>query len=453
MKRLVLLSSAATLAAIAAPNSAGADPGILYIPTEAIDLVPTAECPIAQGGQPHSGLGCGGVAEAGTVEPYAGDMDGLMTGVSDAVVDYDVLVTNTRPPPYVPYYMLMPSDVVAREGTSFTCTSAGISCGGRNRNDIAFINGGTENCTEPDPVHAALYAFGRMSGLEGTDDATSPMGYVPDYTAPATAYSATCANLVQQIGFNDQDEQINLPLECTSLDHEPCDADDQQNDQADLLAFYDARVEDVDAPVLSDVSPEDGATIEGSLDLTVTVADADVLVGVSWTIQSEALDGLEGTLPGGIISRCTNNACQTDWGHEANTPDEDYSLSIPGLPDGDYVITLEAADHHGNVAETITINVAIAGGGGDEGVDETGDGADDDPSDDGPDDGPDDDGPGDDSSVFTTGADETGDGNGDGGADGGDEDPDGCACAASPESGGLMVLLLGLFGLGLRRRD
>ena len=449
MKRFAFLTSAAALAIVVAPSSASAgDPGILYVPNEGIDLVPTEACPIPVGGQPHSGLGCGGVSEPGTVDPYAGDLDGLVDGLRTALEPYDVLVTSERPPPYVPYFMLMPSDEVAEEGNSFTCTGAGINCGGRTRNDIMFTNGGTMNCMEPDPVHAALYAFGRTAGLEGTDDPTDPMGYVPDYTMPATTFQDACANLVQQIGFNDQDEQIMLPLECTGEDHEPCDMDDQQNSHADLLAWFEARTEDTDPPELADITPEDGAEITDSLDLAVTITDADRAVGVSWTINSPAIDGAPGTLEGGTIIIATNGAGTNEFTNETNAPDENWGFSIPaapaegGLPPGEYTITLEVADYHGNVADPVMMTVTIPDQGG---ADESGGGMDESAGD-GMDDGMDD-------GMFTTGAD-TGDDGDDGGSDGGeDDDTSGCACTASPQTGGFAILLMGLFGLGLRRRD
>ena len=70
MKRLSLVCGAASLAALSLSTTANAEPAIVYVPTEAIDLVPTEMCPVPQSGQSNTGLGCGGVAEAGTVDPY-----------------------------------------------------------------------------------------------------------------------------------------------------------------------------------------------------------------------------------------------------------------------------------------------------------------------------------------------------------------------------------------------
>ena len=67
--------------------------------------------------------------------------DGTGRWVGAALAAYDVLVTNTRPPEYISYVMLMADDAANEDSQSFTCTSAGINCAARQRNDIAFSAG------------------------------------------------------------------------------------------------------------------------------------------------------------------------------------------------------------------------------------------------------------------------------------------------------------------------
>jgi len=456
MKRLFLLTGVASLAALSLSTQASAEPGIIVLPSEDVELVPTANCPVMQGGQTNAGLGCGGVSEPGTVTAYDGDLDALTTGLATAVEAYEVYVTNTRPPEYVPYMMLMASTEDLPESTSFTCTSVGANCGVLQRNNMGFTSGSTEQCTmpkAPETLASVVYAFGRMSGLEGTDSPTDAMFYTPDYTMPNVAFEDQCNNLVQQNGFNDMDEVVQLPLECTSRQHTGCDEDNQQNANADLLEFYGARTEDTDAPTFEDLVPEDGAEIEpGEFLLGVTMVDAETILAARWTVSSPALEELG--VKGGIISKCTNDACldpqsggALNWQDGTfKATDSDWGVTeFADFPPGDYEITLEASDYHGNVADPVTINVTVTAPAGDSGgADETG-GGDGDGDGDGGDnsfDGGDDDG----------GTGGTGDG-GSGAADDGADD-EGCSCTTAPTSGGGMLFLMaGLLGLGLRRRD
>jgi MYXO-CTERM domain-containing protein len=438
MKRTCLISSALALTVLA-PTVASAEPGILYIPTDPITLRPTGMAPC--GSSINSALGCGGVSQESEIAPYpdAGDLTGIIGTELDA---YDVHVTNTRPPEYISYVMLMMNDEPNEMSTSFTCTSVGINCGSRQRNDLAFTRGSTMNCMDPVQLHAALYAFGRASGLEGVDNPDDYMNYVPDYMTPPMGFMDACSDRVQQIGFNDAGMQVNLPLECTSVDHTDCpngaNGQAQQNSHQDLLEYYGARTEDTDPPVLTNIAPGDGAVLmQGdALVIDVDIEDADPVVGVRWTISSPALVDLIGV---DTFSQCTNEVCDANWGDATplKATDSDWSVTFQGLRAGEYTITLEAADYHGNVAEMTTFTVTIEGEpSGTGGVDETGGNETGTPP------------------PFTTGEDagETGDGTGNGsGAT--DDGGGGCSCRTTSTPGGSMALmLLGLMGLGAMRR-
>lgn len=465
MKRVFLVCGAASLAALSLSTTANAEPAIIYVPTEAIDLVPTEFCPVPQSGQSNAGLGCGGVADAATIEPYEGDIDALVTGISAALEPYDVMVTTERPPEYVPYFMLMATAEEAPDSMSFTCTSGAPQCGGVKRNSLMFTSGVTMQCTEtPDPVAAAMFVIGSNLGLEGSTDPTDWMFYPPDYTMPGTTFVDACVPMQPRNGFDDQDNVIELDLDCTDEEHLECEKADkdirEQNTHADLLDRYGARVEDTDPPELTDIVPEDGAVLmQGELNLDVTITDADPTVAVRWTISSPTLmeivdENDEPIWPDGTQCKATNRACQNfqsggvlEWeGETFNKPtDSDWSVTeLAMAPPGEYTITLEVSDYHGNVADIVTRTVTVMGAGDDDDDDAVDSSGGDGMMDDGMDDG----------SVFTTGNDDTGDGGDDGNADGGDDgDSSGCSCTASPQSGGLAILLMGLFGLGLRRRD
>jgi MYXO-CTERM domain-containing protein len=443
MKRICLISSALALTVLA-PTMASAEPGILYIPTDPITLLPTGVAPCSG---VNSALGCGGVDAETEIAPYA-DAAGLTTAISDAVAEYDVLVSNTRPPEYISYVMLMADDAPADMSQSFTCTGAGINCAARQRNDLAFTFGTTMQCMDPEVTHAALYAFGRVSGLEGILNPEDYMNYIPDYTTPPMGYMDVCSDRVNQQGFNDAGDQVELPLECTSVDHAECpdgmNGEPQQNSHQDLLLFYGMRTEDTEAPVLTNILPADATVLMQGDDLTVDVdvMDTDPAVGVRWVVASPAL--MEAGVEGGALSQCTNDVCDGNW--DDATPlkatDSDWAFTLAGLPAGEYTITLEAADYHGNVAEMVTIMVTIEGGAEDTGM---GTGNVDDTA------GPMD--TGNDSSVFTGGqgsSDEDDDGSGSGASD--DGGTGGCACRTTEAPGGMVLMLLGLVGLGAMRR-
>lgn len=443
MKRTCLISSALALTVLA-PTVASAEPAILYIPTDPVTLLPTGMAPCGSG--VNSALGCGGVDAETEIAPFA-DAATLTTDVGAALAAYDVLVTNTRPPEYISYVMLMADDAANPDSQSFTCTGAGINCAARQRNDLAFTFGDTMECMSPEVTHAALYAFGRVSGLEGVDNPEDFMNYIPDYTTPPMGYQDVCSDRVNQQGFNDAGDQVSLPLECTSVDHAECpdgmNGEPQQNSHQDLLLFYGERTEDAEAPVLMNILPADGTVLAQGDDLTVDVdiTDADPVVGVRWVISSPAL--MDAGVEGGALSQCTNDVCNGNW--DDATPlkatDSDWAFTLAGLPAGDYTITLEAADYHGNVAEMVSLAVVIegtTGGSSGGGVDETGGG--------GNDTG------GNDSSAFTTGQEssDSGDGTGSGGET---DEGGGCSCSTTQTPGGSMVLmLLGFVGLGALRR-
>jgi MYXO-CTERM domain-containing protein len=444
MKRTCLISSALALTVLA-PVAASAEPAILYIPTDPITLLPTGMAPCGSG--VNSALGCGGVDAETEIPPFAGAAD-LTTAMSDALVAYDVLVTNTRPPEYISYVMLMADDQPNDMSQSFTCTSTGINCAALQRNDLAFTFGTTMNCMDPDVTHAALYAFGRVSGLEGVVNPEDWMNYIPDYTVPPMGYQDVCSDRTNQQGFDDEGNQVSLPLECTSLDHVECpdgmNGEPQQNSHQDLLLYYGARTEDTEAPVLSNILPADATVLMQGDDLTVDVdiMDADPAVGVRWVIASPAL--MDAGVEGGALSQCTNDVCDGNWpdAMPLKATDSDWAFTLAGLPAGEYTITLEAADYHGNVAEMVTIMVTIEGGATDTGSVDTGADTTAGPMD-----------TGNDSSVFTTGQESSG-GDDDGTGTGSNDDGGGgCSCRTTGHGpGGAVLMLLGLVGLGAMRR-
>lgn len=449
-------AAAAVLVSLAA-FPAMAEPGVLYVPTENVVLTPVSTTGCTS--QVSSALGCAaGIDMVTEVLPYP-DAIALRDALAMTLGPYDVHLATERPPEYLAYTMLLASDVPEPASTSVTCSTGGIACGARKRNGIVQVFGPTPNCSVLDVPLASTYAFGRISGLEGVADPLDAMRYIPNFATQSGTFVDGCSPRVQQIDFDEMGVGTALPLECTSLDHPSCPAG-EQNGHADLLEFYGPRMIDVDPPVLSNLSPGDGAVIPefGELVLGVDILDADPVVGGRWTVVSPVLE--DAGFPGGVLEFCTN-ACDYGWDDASplKATDSDWNLVLSGLPAGTYEATFEASDFHGNVAAPVMM-VVYVGDGPDTGGLDTGDwetgGLDTGPLDTGGGEGP----------SFTTGAsgppplDDSGGPppNDDASSSGPELDdggltPHGCACTSSPSRRGLDLGWLLLLAAVLRRRS
>jgi MYXO-CTERM domain-containing protein len=192
-------------------------------------------------------------------------------------------------------------------------------------------------------------------------------------------------------------------------------------------------IPDTVAPTVSIVSPEDGATIEGDVDLVIEFADDQqpVVISATITITSDALPEQPEPATGAYAGPSMLN------------------FPITGLPAGEYTITVEGVDESDNPASdeiTITIDDPAS-------ADESGDDASS-ADDDATDDAPADDDDSDDDAADDGDAGDDDDSSGSATADQNDEAADrGCACSVegSPDAWaafGLFVLALG----GARRR-
>ena len=444
-----------------------AAPAVLYIPTEAVDLVPVAMCEIPQMNDDNPALGCTDlVLDPATFEPVA-NIDDIVTGVTDALAPYNVIVTTTRPPVYVPYQMLIPQDSEDPKSTSQSCTIAAADCDGIDRADIGFTSGGTANCMDPDPVMAALIAFGRMSGLEGKDNPMDVMGFPPDFAMPVTEFVDACDVIVTP---EDPDTMMPTPLLCPSSQHEEngmCTMDDEQNSHQELLAVYGAAdpaiLTDSAAPEIGEVTgaPAQDAMLPAGtkLMLSVPVTDDSGYAMVRIAVESTALESEFGA-PGGIVDKCFGGSCGVRVGGDATPqaiefdpgmnmaypdPSAPFSMNELGggaLPGGAYTITVEASDLAGNEATPFTVSFMVEGGGDETGTDPDTSGGDDNT------DADDDDADDDDDDGDSSGDDDDDDSNATG-DDGGDE---GCSCTTGPTGGNAAFLLFGIAGLAMSRR-
>jgi len=105
--------------------SARAEPAVLYVPTEDIELHPLGIAPCSS--QENSGLGCTTVPELRGVPAYPGAIE-LRADLAASLAAYDVHIAEERPPEYLAYTMLLPSDDPLPRSQSYTCTAGGINC-------------------------------------------------------------------------------------------------------------------------------------------------------------------------------------------------------------------------------------------------------------------------------------------------------------------------------------
>jgi MYXO-CTERM domain-containing protein len=428
-----------------------AAPSVLFVPTEPIPLTPADMCSYPQAGADNAGLGCiAGLAEAGDYT-VPSTSEAVFEGLRAALMPYNVWVTSTRPPEYVPYMMILPGEEESAEGTSRTCTGAGIDCDGPQRNDIGLTNGGTMNCAMPDPVQTALIAFGYMSGLENNDNPMDPMFYPPDFSMPAVEFQDMCATQVAVL--DEKGMEVNSP--CVGLIHEAhCDMmEGQINSHLELLAVYGEgpATEDTTPPEVTEIGiTEDMVLPAGSmLPLSATVTDDSGYVFVRWTLESTNEDFLmfDGNNDG-LVCKSHNNVCEVDFEGNETPPVPYYqhdagnygAMDLAAVPGGDYTITFEASDLQGNTIEPVTVTITVEGGTADTSggpADSTGNDDNAENADTNDDDG----------------EDETSTGGGEGNdTTPADDETSGCSCNTTDATGGAAFMLLGLVGYGWSRR-
>jgi hypothetical protein len=333
--RCVLLFALAS--GMVAGLNAQAQPGVLYVARDEVVLVPLDECSVFQSmawGY-NSGLGCGGTDEVTTVRPLEFGFDELIEGLEYALAEYDVHVTDVRPPPYVPYFMLLYESGGGRSGAE--CVATLPNCGAARRNRIAIARV-ADVCGALDPLALALHAFGRMSGLDVVEEVDDPMALSSSGGEIGTMFLDRCSTLVDSMSVCRADE-------------EHC-GETGQNAHRRLLEIYGARRLDQEPPFVWDVLPEDEHEIpwpELSLTLGAQISDQDSFVPIRWTFDAAGVEGLE------FYALCTNAACFRSASVES------LPVRLELQPGVNYTVTLEASDLHGNEAEPVVRSFSFAG--------------------------------------------------------------------------------------------
>jgi hypothetical protein len=326
--------------------------------------------------------------------------------VRDKLAPYAVRVVTEAPPPELPYTMVMlggtPS-VIGEEPSTFA-QGCGVDCGNALARDTAVVFTDFE-VSDKAVAFGALVALGPILGLDHIEGDEHIMYTYIDIGTQDKVWSTECVPIDESATF----------AKCGYVHEEFCPSG-QQNDDAELLAFFGANSPDVEPPQVELLAPADGAELPGG-DVAVVAAVSDDHEGFGWKLV--VYQGDE------VLFEAPAFAGETSW-------------NLAGLSPGVYRVEVAAIDHDRNVGrDEATIHVGVPAPEG-----STGEASDTDVE------------------VVTDGGDNsTGDGAGGGaggGADTGGEQEDGekgCACElSSSPSGGSLAALLGLCGLRRRRR-
>jgi len=327
-----------------------------------------------------------------------------------------------KPPPELPYAMVMmggtPQMLGMQNGVlGVSCSS---DCGDRWWRDatLAFTsaaNASQTNTLATTALHEAAHAFG-LAHI----DLSPNSGYImhPFVDNSERVWAQGC------VEYNDATGGIN----CKPT-HDIWCGGGAQDTHAEMMAYFGANSPDTEPPVVEILSPPSGQVLTPGSSVEVEAEVSDNHDGVGWKIMIYKNGELVDEQPAFVF--------ETKW-------------SLTGLPEGEYVLRVQAIDHDRNIgADEVTVVV------GAQGSTSTGDG----------------DSAG--STGGTTGGtsdtgDDTGDNTGESGTSGsGDSDPastsatgggadddaEGCACASGerprPGIAWLLLPLLALFG---RRR-
>lgn len=406
-------------------------PGILYVEMNGVTLQPTC----GNGDQANAARNCSPLVSSETVFPPYGQ-GGQQAAVFQELANYyepfNVVMTTSRPPEWVPYTMAVIGGSAALAGLGGgTCGVANVACDGLKRNHVSLTFpqscGGVAEIAAQETAH--------NWGLEHTSNQTDLM--YPTLTGGFKTFVDQCMNISHATG--------NGVTQCGYIHENYCPAGEgeQQNSYAELMGVFGPRQQDTIPPQILTLEPEDGAAFATTDSFRVrgTVEENTNFIAMKFTVEGA----------GEAYTICTNNMCDDDFnlppGFDPNgVTFEAFNVAQP--PEGEYTVTYEVMDAYGGYdARTHTFYVNESGeppmttdptdpSGSGSDTDDTASGTDgmstEGESDPMPND--DDDGPGTDTDPGLVGPD----------------DPKGCACRSGSTTGGLLFLLLG--GTLRRRR-
>lgn len=419
-------------------------PGILYLAMDGLKL--TSTC--GNGDSANSALNCSPLVRGAAGGEYVfaplsdRDQSGVLSRVQEIFARYDLAITTSRPPDFVPYTMAVIGGRASETGHSGAGGVANVSCDGLKRNHVSLTFVDTINTMAETTGQEAAHNW----GLEHVNSRS-------DIMYPTQGGSSLKS-------FVDQCDGLNGETTCNYV-HEfycPQGGGNQQNGHAELMGIFGPKQTDSEAPTVTQLYPQDGSIFGDDEPVLVSarVSDNSNAVAVRWTwhVPEDQRDEF-----GDTVTRCTNNVCDLDYA--AWTPVEEAwdFLEFNGAPEGIYDLTLEVADLAGNLTtQELSFEIVPAGdvpegssgssgssGSGSSGSDPDSGGSG--SGDSGPgDSGSDDSGPGDSS--------DSSDSWGSDGTTPQDRDPDGCACQVGSRGRGhgLLAAVAALVVFRPRRR-
>lgn len=371
----------------------------------------------------------------GTVLPYTGDAAkraSVIQIVRTRVNDFGITVTDQRPGSG-DYDMEMVGDWAGVGDQGFAGVAPGpVDCFDNRGGEVSFTleaSGSSDGIAE-----IILQEVAHTWGLEHIDDQGDLL--YPTTQGQNKIFKDECLQIVV---LNDNGSTSPTGAFCGSQHAQFCSSN-QQNSYQEMLGLFGPGIPDTTAPTVEIISPAEGDTIEGDVNLIVSFEDdqSPMIVNATITIDSDSLEG----------------PVENDGAYAA--PSE-LEFPIQGLPGGVYTVTIDATDEEDNpTSDSVTFTVL-----GDPPNDSDGNGNEsdgNDSADGGTDGGGDSDGGSDgDSDSDGGGADDddggpVSGGDTDGGTAGGDGDGGGCSVESPGSKMGWAVL--GLLGLvAFRRRD
>lgn len=406
--------------------------GILYVEMGGVTLSPTC----GSGDTANAALNCTPLVDAETQFPAFGDgaaQASMFQELQNYYEPFNIIMSANRPPDWLPYTMAVIGGA-SNQGNG-VCGVANVACDGLKRNHVSLTF--PESCGGVADI--AAQETSHNWGLEHTDN-TQDLMY-PFNNGGFKTYIDECMDISHATGSG--------VTQCGYI-HEvycPDGGGEQQNSYQELIGVFGARAADDIAPIITSITPEDGAvlTTADSFTLTASVEENSTFMGAKWTWVEGLPEDVE------EYTRCTNNVCTEDYGLVAGTDPNEVAwdfLNLAQPPAGTYTFKFEVIDGYGNYdSREITFEVVEDGTtdptdpteadttAADASASDTNDDDNDDDDDD------DDDGTADGTSSASTAALD------DGGA------PKGCACLVDERQGAAPLAAMPLLALvALRRR-
>jgi len=408
--------------------------GVLYVETGGVTLNPTC----GNGESANAAKNCTPLVDSTITFPAIGGGAGagLFQELQSYYEPFNLVMTQNRPPDYLPYTMAVVGGSAQLAGFSGACGVANVACDGLKRNHVSLTFpescGGSANTAAQETAH--------NWGLEHTDNAGDLM--YPFNMGGFQQFVDSCMTISHATG--DGNTQCGYVHEVYC----PAGKGEVQNSYGELMGVFGPRAVDSVEPEVVSVFPENGAVFSTSDTVLVTaeIDDDSRMVGVKWTWEEGLPEGTDS------YTKCTNKVCDEDFVTGASFDPSEIAWDFVNLqepPVGVYSFKVEVLDAYGNYdSRTITFEVTEDGseGGADASADESGGGSGGGTGDDGT------------GGSGADGASGIGTGGFDGGLDGGDDgDPEGCGCRSSgdtppalPWSG--MLAVFGLLFVGRGRR-